>query len=85
MRPDLNAILCCPVTHRVLKPASAAKLAAVNRVIESAAVQLINGDKYDRPLEAALITDDERLLYRVESGIPMLLEGEAINLEDLDG
>jgi uncharacterized protein YbaR (Trm112 family) len=36
------------------------------------------------PLQEALITDDEKLAYPVNNGIPVLLEGESISLEQVD-
>ena len=34
-------------------------------------------------LSEALVTDDGKVLYPVTNGIPVLLEGESINLEPL--
>jgi uncharacterized protein YbaR (Trm112 family) len=35
------------------------------------------------PLADALLTDDGKVLYPVADGIPVLLEGESINMEQL--
>lgn len=85
MRSDLVGILCCPATHRALRPASAARLAAVNRAIDAGSVALRNGRRWESALKAALVTDDEALLYRIDDGIPVLLEGEAILLDEQGG
>ena len=48
--------------------------------------QLVNrdGDKLDAGLAEALVTDDGKLLYPVNDGIPVLLEGESVSLDQLD-
>jgi len=35
-------------------------------------------------LSEALVTDDNKLLYPVANGIPVLLEGESVSLEQLE-
>ena len=36
------------------------------------------GQKLNQPLQEALITQDRKLIYRVDDGIPVLLAEEAI-------
>jgi uncharacterized protein YbaR (Trm112 family) len=36
-----------------------------------------------QPLDEALVTDDQKLAYPVSNGIPVLLEGESISLDQL--
>jgi uncharacterized protein YbaR (Trm112 family) len=35
-------------------------------------------------LDEALVTDDEKLAYPVANGIPVLLEGESISLDQVE-
>ena len=42
-----------------------------------------DGRVLDESLDEALLTDDGKVLYPVANGIPVLLEGEAINMEQL--
>lgn len=83
MDKKLLGILCCPVTHRGLSLARADLLKSVNARISEGA--LVNGDGsvVKAPLDEALVTDDGKLLYPVSNGIPVLLEGESVGLEQL--
>jgi len=36
-------------------------------------------------LREALVTDDGKLMYPVNDGIPVLLEGESVSLDQLKG
>ena len=83
MDKKLLGILCCPVTHRGLSLARADLLKSVNARIREGT--LVNGDGsvVKTPLDEALVTDDGKLLYPVSDGIPVLLEGESVGLEQL--
>ena len=83
MDKKLLTILCCPVTHKGLMLARADLLQAVNQAIGEG--RLTNGDGavLGEPLQEALVTDDGKLLYPVRDGIPVLLEGESVALEQL--
>jgi len=84
MDKRLLTILRCPVTHKGLSQASAAILKQVNTAIESGNVGNRDGRALDEALSEALVTDDDgKVLYPVANGIPVLLEGESINLEQL--
>ncbi len=84
MDKRLLTILRCPVTHKGLHVASRDTLARVNAAIESGALINRDGAVLSQPLEEALVTDDDKLAYPVENGIPVLLEGESISLEQVD-
>lgn len=75
--------LRCPVTHKGLSLARGATLHAVNTAIKSGELSNRDGRVPDGPLDEALVTDDGKILYPVQDGIPVLLEGEAVNLEQL--
>ncbi len=84
MAHPLIDILCCPVTHRPLKPAPRALLGRVNAVIAAGDLRRHDGEPLRAEIREGLVTDDERTLYRVDDGIPVLLEDEAIALAQLD-
>ncbi|MEX2124316.1 MAG: Trm112 family protein [Woeseia sp.] len=84
MDKRLLAILCCPVTHKGLSLARPPLLKKVNAAIGSGKVANREGSQLDAALKEALVTDDGKLLYPVRDGIPVLLEAEAIGLEQLD-
>lgn len=81
MDKKLLAILCCPVTHRELSLAKPELLRSVNEGIREGRVKNRDGTPLAEELREALVTDDGKLLYPVSDGIPVLLEGEAVGLE----
>ena len=80
MRMDkrLLDILCDPVSKTPLKPLSKAQLEAVNRAIRASEVQSTVGRSIGEELTAGLITVDDKVIYRIDDGIPVLLADEAI-------
>ncbi len=83
MDKRLLTILRCPVTHKGLNVAGRDLLARVNAAIESGGISNRDGTVLTEPLAEALITDDEKLAYPVSNGIPVLLEGESISMEQV--
>ena len=83
MDKRLLAILRCPVTHKGLALAQPATLQAVNAAIEAGKLSNRDGQALQEPLSQALLTDDGKVLYPVADGIPVLLEGESVNMEQL--
>ncbi len=59
------------------------KLARINAAIDAGELVNHEGNKIAKPIAEALITDDDKLAYPVDDGIPVLLEGESISLEQL--
>lgn len=84
MDKRLLTILRCPVTHKGLTVAGRDTLARVNAAIESGGISNRDGTVLSEPLDEVLVTDDEKLAYPVSNGIPVLLEGESISLEQVD-
>lgn len=84
MDKRLLAILCCPVTHKGLSLARADLLKRLNAAISAGHVANRQGETVTMPLREALVTDDGKLLYPVRDGIPVLLEGESIGLDQLE-
>lgn len=83
MDKRLLAILRCPVTHKELSLASGATLKQVNAAIDAGELGNRDGRVLIEALAEALVTDDGKMLYPVANGIPVLLEGESISLEQL--
>lgn len=84
MDKRLLTILCCPVTHKGLNVANRDTLARLNAAIESGGLANRDGTVLSQALDEALVTDDGKLAYPVSNGIPVLLEGESISLEQVD-
>jgi uncharacterized protein YbaR (Trm112 family) len=83
MDKRLLAILRCPVTHKELSLAGGQTLKDVNAAIGEGGLSNRDGRVLDAVLTEALITDDGKVLYPVVDGIPVLLEGESVNMEQL--
>ncbi len=84
MEKRLLQILRCPVTHKGLSVARRDLLGRVNAAIGAGKLSNRDGAVLRETLAEALVTDDDKVLYPITSGIPVLLEGESVNLEQLD-
>lgn len=83
MDKRLLTILRCPVTHKELSMAGSQVLDRVNMAIGEGRISNRDGRVLDEALTEALLTDDGKVLYPVADGIPVLLEGESIDMEQL--
>jgi uncharacterized protein YbaR (Trm112 family) len=84
MEKRLLQILRCPVTHKGLSLARRDLLGRVNTAIGAGKLANRDGATLSEPLAEALVSDDNKLLYPITNGIPVLLESESVNLEQLD-
>ncbi len=84
MNKRLLAILCCPVTHKGLSLARPELLQKINTAIGEGNLVNRDGAELSGTLDEALITDDGKIMYPVNDGIPVLLEGESVGLNQLD-
>lgn len=69
----LLEILCCPVSHSPLSLVNKPQLSYLNDQIRDGEVVTVDGEAVTEPLEAALITQDGKVLYPVRDDIPVLL------------
>jgi len=81
--PKLLEILVCPITKVSVRMLGRQKLAVLNRAIAEGHVKHMHGAVVDTPLDEALVTSDGRTVYRVDDGIPIMLEDSAIPTEQL--
>ncbi len=84
MDKKLLSILCCPVSQKGLALARGDLLRKVNDAIGVGALVNRDGAVLSASLDEALVTDDGKLLYPVNDGIPVLLEGECVALGQLE-
>jgi len=84
MDKRLLTILRCPVSHKGLSVLKKDKLERINAAIHAGDLANHEGAKLAEPLAEALVTDDGKRVYPVADGIPVLLEGESIAMEQLD-
>jgi len=80
----LLEILCCPATKQSLVVMSSDELSAIN--LKIAAGQITNADEkiVTQPLEEGLITQNRLRIYRVDDGIPVMLEAESISADQFE-
>jgi uncharacterized protein len=84
MDKRLLSILCCPVTHKGLTVAKSDLLSKVNSAIAAGSLENRDGRMLSATLQEALVTNDGKVLYPINDGIPVLLEGESVALDQLD-
>lgn len=84
MDKKLLAIICCPVSHKGLSLARSDVLKSINAAIEGGKLVNRDGKTLELALKEALITDDGKTMYPVADGIPVLLEGEAVAMEQVN-
>jgi uncharacterized protein YbaR (Trm112 family) len=77
MDKRLLDILCCPISKQPLRLLGRDELEAVNRAIAAGAVRTTTAAVGDA-LRSGLITNDGKLIYRIDDDIPVMLADEAI-------
>lgn len=73
-------VLCCPVTKQPVRTLGRPELKSLNERIAAGGVSYQDDTPVETPLEEGLITVNEERVYRVDDGIPVMLEERAINL-----
>lgn len=81
----LLEILCCPVSKTPLVLLLPDRLEKLNKAIESGGVLFIDGKPVEKPLAEGLMTEDSKVIYAIEDGIPVLLEDKGIGTTQLQG
>lgn len=79
----LLEILCCPVSKRALLPLRRDQLQRLNAAVAAGGVLDVDGHPVTEPLSEGLITDDQRVIYRVDDDIPVLLPESGIGTTQL--
>ena len=77
----LIEILVCPRTKQNLRNLEADIVARVNQEIEKGDVKYYDGSPVEDALHEALITEDRKVIYRVDQGIPVLMIERGIPTE----
>lgn len=83
MDKRLLDILCCPVSKSPVHLLSRAQLDAVNAAIRGGSVETVAGVAVGTALAAGLVTEDGKVIYRIEDDIPVMLADEAIGTTQL--
>lgn len=83
MDNSLLALLACPIRKTPLKRISPSQLETLNRLIESGQLLTVEGETIEQPLESALMTEDDRVIYPVRDGFPRLIADQGIGTKQL--
>jgi uncharacterized protein YbaR (Trm112 family) len=83
MDKRLLDIVCCPVTQLPLHLLDVERLARLNVAITAGELRNRASEPLPETLLEALVTRDGRLVYPVRDGIPILLEEESIDWQQL--
>jgi uncharacterized protein YbaR (Trm112 family) len=78
-------ILCCPVTRSPLELLPERELTLLNERIAARRIKNREEAIVDAPLTEALVTRSGKLVYPVRDGVPVLLEDQAMPLQQLEG
>jgi len=85
MDRKLLDILACPATRQPLALLDRAGLDALNQAIAAGGIRRVDDSPQSEPLREALVTRDQRLVYRIDDGIPVLLSEEGIATGQVPG
>jgi len=83
LNDDLLEILCCPVSKTPVRRMESGELERLNEAIAAGRVLHVDQSAVERKLEEGLITEDGKVIYVVESGIPIMLEERGIPADQL--
>jgi uncharacterized protein YbaR (Trm112 family) len=79
----LLEILCCPVSKVPLTRLTVGRLKKLNERVASGELLYVGGEAVEQPLREALVTEDDKVVYPVVDGIPVLLEEKGIGTTQL--
>ena len=78
IEPKLLEVLRCPVTKQSLSLLTERQLREINQKITSGDLTYVDGTVVDSEISEGLITNNGNWIYRIDSGIPIMLQGKSI-------
>jgi len=79
MEKKLLDIICCPLTKMPLELLDSDRLGRLNSAIQAGQIKNHVAKQLTDEFREALVTRDGRLVYPIRDGIPVLLEEESID------
>lgn len=76
-------VLCCPVSKQPLRPLNRDQLRRLNEAIAEGTIRRLDDSVVSEPLVEGLLTQNGERVYRVDDGIPIMLEEHAMAVGDL--
>lgn len=71
-------VLCCPITKLPVRPLTRDQLQKVNDAVAAGQLRYLDDSPVEAALTEGLITENGERIYRVDDGIPVMLEERAI-------
>jgi uncharacterized protein YbaR (Trm112 family) len=84
LNDELVEILCCPVSKVPVRRMDGGELDRLNEAIAAGRVLHVDRSAVEQKLEEGLITEDSKVIYAVDAGIPIMLEEKGIPADQLD-
>jgi uncharacterized protein YbaR (Trm112 family) len=84
LNDELVEILCCPVSKVPVRRMDSGELDRLNEAITAGRVLHVDRSAVEQKLEEGLITEDSKVIYAVDAGIPIMLEEKGIPVDQLD-
>lgn len=82
MDKQLLDILVCPISGAGVSLADAGLLERLNQRIDVGSAQYVDGGPVTEPVQALLITRDNRTGYQIKDGIPVMLPELGIEMPE---
>lgn len=76
-------VLCCPISKIPVRPLNREELRRINEAITAGQLHYLDRSVIEAKLEEGLITENGERVYRVDDGIPIMLEERAIPVRSL--
>lgn len=78
----LLGILCCPESRQSLRRADTDTVTSLNARIPTGGLVAKSGEVVGEPFDDGLVREDDRVLYPVRNGAPVLLVSAGIDIGD---